>query len=360
MTTTRPPAQSKNLEASRNDHTDRNAILIARNRIKAAIRAYFETQGFVEVDTPCAQISPGNEIHLHGFETTLVGPDLKQHNVYFRTSPEYACKKILAAGEEKIFTFAPSFRNREKGPLHHHEFTMLEWYRTTPSYHEVIADCESILRIAFEITGRTHVNWKNRKCDPRLDVERITVIEAFKRYAGIELGDTFDKHATNRDALSKLAQAKGITCTQDDTWSDIFSRILTSHVEPKLGSGHPTILYDYPMSEAAWAARSRRDPKFADRFEFYFCGIELANGARELTDPSELQRRMTGAMDERQRIYGTTYPIDEELLAALLNMPETSGVALGFDRLVMLATGAPRIQDVMWAPLTFSDEDKSS
>ena len=334
-------------------HTDRRDLLKARNRIKAAIRAYFEVQGFTEVDTPNVQISPGNEIHLHGINTDLVGPDLQTHNTFLRTSPEFALKKILTAGEDKIFSFAPCFRNRETGPLHHHEFMMVEWYRTNKTCAEVINDTQALVRIACEVTQISKFNWRDNHCDPRANCEKFSVVEAFNRYANIDLTETFDSTSTDRDKLMKRATSIDIACAPDDTWSDIFSRILTSRVEPNLGIGCPTFLYNYPISEAAWAAPSARDPKFADRFELYCCGIELANGASELTDPQEQHRRMTAAMKERQRIYGESYPIDEEFLSALSDMPPAAGVALGFDRLVMLATGAQRITDVMWAPLRY-------
>ena len=338
----------------RGAHNDRRDILLTRNRIKKAISTYFEDQGFTEVDPPNVQVSPGNEIHLQAFKTTLIGSDKNRHDVYLRTSPEFACKKLLAAGEARVFTFAPSFRNCEQGPLHHHEFTMLEWYRTGASFEDVMVDCENILRIASDVTGTQSFDWRGRRCDPRSAIDKRSVVDAFKRHANIDLTDTFDESNTYVNKLQRAAQEIGVTCASDDTWSDIFSRILTSHIEPNLGIGSPTILHSYPMPEAAWAD-SNDDPKFADRFELYCCCIELANGARELTDAAEQRERFEEAMDEKERIYGERYPIDEELMAAFVHIPPSSGVALGFDRLVMLATGAQRITDVMWGPLTLAE-----
>jgi lysyl-tRNA synthetase class 2 len=143
----------------------------------------------------------------------------------------------------------------------------------------------------------------------------------------------------------------GLSVPAEYTWSYLFSRILVEKVEPKLGIGRVTILDRYPASEAALARRAPDDPRVAERFEIYACGVELANGFGELTDADEQRRRFMLEMEEKQRLYGETYPIDEELLAALPLMPEASGVAMGFDRLVMLAVGAPRIEDVIWVPV---------
>jgi lysyl-tRNA synthetase class 2 len=158
--------------------------------------------------------------------------------------------------------------------------------------------------------------------------------------------------AADKDALARQAADAGYPIVADDSWSDIFSRILTARVEPRLGLGRPVILDRYPRCEAALARATRDDQRLAERFELYLCGVELANGFGELTDAQEQRRRFEHEMDEKQRIYGESYPIDEDFLAALSDMPEASGVALGFDRLVMLATQAGRIDRVMWTPLS--------
>jgi lysyl-tRNA synthetase class 2 len=302
------------------------------------------------VETGILQISPGNETHLHAFATELIGPGGKRSPRYLHTSPEFACKKLLAAGEPKVFTLARAFRNRERGPLHHPEFTMLEWYRTNEPYEALMEDCAAILIEAAKAAGSLLFEWKGRSADPYTTPERLDVADAFQQSAGIDLLATLDDREGNRDRLAAAARKAGIQIADDDDWSDIFSRVLVERIEPKLGLGRPTLLDRYPLPEAAWALPAD-DARLAQRFELYACGVELANGFAELTDPVEQHRRFEAAMKERQRRYGEQYPIDTDFLAALGNMPPASGIALGFDRLVMLATGAPRIEQVLWAPV---------
>ncbi len=335
---------------SRAVHADRRPLLIARNRIKSAIRAWFETEGFVEVEAACLQVSPGNETHLHAFKTEAIGTDLARRDLYLHTSPEFAAKKLLAAGEEKIFTFAPVFRNRERGPLHAPEFTMLEWYRARSPYDTLWADCAAMLKIAADIAGRRHWSWRGRPCDIEANLDWTTLDQAFHQFCNISLRDMFDGASPNRDLFARAATAAGVRCADDDTWSDIFSRVLTEKIEPRLGNFRPEILCEYPTHEAALARPVAEDPLVAERFELYVCGVELANGFGELTDAAEQRRRFTAEMDEKARIYGERYPIDEEFLTALAHMPPASGCALGFDRLVMLATGAPSVDHVQWTP----------
>jgi len=325
-------------------HARRRPRLLARGRIKRALRGWFEADGFEEVEAAALQVSPGNEAHLHAFATDALGYDGARTPLYLHTSPEFACKKLLAAGETRIFEFARVWRNRERGDLHHPEFTMLEWYRAGAPYEQLMADCAALLALAAETTGAKAFTFRGRAIDPFAEPERITVVEAFEAYAGIDLlaglGD--------RDALAAVA---GVRTAPDDTWSDIFSRVLVEKIEPRLGDGRATILCEYPTIEAALARPKPGDPRVAERFELYACGVELANAFGELTDPEEQRRRFEAEMDEKHRVYGERYPLDEDLLAALPHMPSTSGAALGFDRLVMLATGAERIEQVLWTPL---------
>jgi elongation factor P--(R)-beta-lysine ligase len=326
-------------------------MLLARGRIKAAIRAWFEGQGFVEVETSCLQVSPGNETHLHAFKTDLIGTDLERRDLYLHTSPEFAMKKLLAAGEEKIFTFAPVFRNRERGALHAPEFTMLEWYRAGAPYETLWDDCAAILRISAEVTGHSKWTYRSKTCAAGKHYDWLTLNQAFHEFAEIDLSETYNAFKTNRDALAEQAQANGIQIGDDDTWADIFSRVLTEKIEPSLGNARPEILCEYPVHEAALARTLPHDPNVAERFELYVCGVELANGFGELNDAGEQRRRFEKWMDDKSRIYGERYPIDEDFLSALEHMPPASGCALGFDRLVMLATGAERIDQVIWTPL---------
>ena len=332
-------------------HLDRRPRLLDRNRIKSAIRAWFERQGFVEVDPGCLQVSPGNEAHLHAFRTELLGTDLARRDLYLHTSPEFAMKKLLAAGETKIFTFAPCFRNRERGALHAPEFTMLEWYRAGENTRALWQDCVDILRIAAETTGRQEWTWRERGCDVTKAHGSISLDQAFLQFAEIALYETYDAAGVDREALATRASVQGIGVTADDTWSDIFSKVLAEKIEPMLGLHRPEFLCEYPHHEAALARRMPGQSRLAERFELYACGIELANGFGELTDADEQRRRFEAEMAEKARVYGERYPIDEDFLAALAQMPAASGCALGFDRLVMLATGASHIDQVLWTPM---------
>jgi lysyl-tRNA synthetase class 2 len=325
-------------------HADRRPFLLARGRIKAAIRSWFISQGFIEVESGCLQVSPGNETHLHAFATELHGTDLSRRPLYLHTSPEFAMKKLLAAGETKIFTFAPVFRNRERGALHAPEFTMLEWYRANEPYEALFDDCATILKIATEAAGNASWSFRGKRCDPSSDYERLTVTQAFAQLAQIPLEE-------DRGRFASLSAQAGIRVAADDTWSDVFSRVLVEKIEPLLGSPRPTILCEYPIAEAALARTVAGDPSVAERFELYVCGVELANGFGELTDAQEQRRRFEKWMAEKSRIYGERYPIDDDFLASLAVMPPASGCALGFDRLAMLASGAERVDQVIWTPL---------
>jgi lysyl-tRNA synthetase class 2 len=332
-------------------HADRRPFLTARGRMTAALRRFFADADFVEVEAAILQVSPGNEAHLHAFSTALEGPDGTRMPLYLHTSPEFACKKLLAAGEGKIFDFAKVFRNRERGALHHPEFTLLEWYRASEPYEALMQDCATVLATCAEAVGTRNLTFRGRICDPFAAPERLTVAEAFARFAAIDLLATVTPAATDRDGLAAAASAAGIRVAADDGWSDIVSRVLVERIEPKLGIGRPTILYEYPVAEAALARPAAHDPRVAERFELYACGVELANAFGELTDAAEQRRRFESEMAEKQRVHGERYPIDEDFLAALAVMPEASGIALGFDRLVMLMTGAQRIEQVIWTPV---------
>lgn len=332
-------------------HADRRPFLMARNRIAASVRRWFEDQGFVETAAAALAVSPGNEAHLHAFATEAIGPGGERRPLYLHTSPEFAAKKLLAAGEQRLFEMARVWRNRERGPLHHPEFTMLEWYRAGEGYEAIMADCAALMRLAAEAAGSKVLSYRGREANPFAEPERLTLAEAFDRHAGVDLLATVAADAsTDRDALAAAAQGQGIRVAADDTWADVFSRVLVEKVEPNLGFGRATILCEYPASEAALARPKASDPRVAERFELYACGVELANCFGELTDPVEQRRRFEAEMAEKQRIYGERYPIDEDFLAALAHMPPASGGALGFDRLVMLAAGAQRIDQVLWTP----------
>jgi lysyl-tRNA synthetase class 2 len=327
-------------------------MLIARNRVVSALRGWFEARAFTEVETAALQISPGNEAHLHAFATEAVAPDGARAPLYLHTSPEFACKKLLAAGEERIFTLARVWRNRERGALHHPEFTLLEWYRAAQPYERLMDDCAELLGLAAEGAGTKRLSFRGVHADPFAAPERITLAEAFERFARIDLLATVEPTgSTDLDALAAAARRAGIRVAPDDTWADVFSRVLVEKIEPRLGQGRATVLYEYPTPQAALARPTAHDARVAERFELYACGVELANAFGELTDAAEQRRRFEAEMAEKARVYGERYPIDEDFLAALAHMPQASGAALGLDRLVMLSVGAARIEDVLWAPV---------
>jgi lysyl-tRNA synthetase class 2 len=330
-------------------HADVRPFLAARSAIVRAVRAWFDEQGFAEVETGILQVSPGNETHLHAPRTELTRADGGRAGRYLRTSPEFACKKLLAAGETKIFELARVFRDRERGDLHLPEFTMLEWYRANAGYDAVMADSIVIIAHAAQATGIGRFSFRGKVADPFAEPELLTVAAAFERFAGIDLLASIVDGRGDRAQLAAAATAR-VRISEDDTWSDIFSKVLVEYVEPRLGQGRLTVLFEYPAPEAALARTKPSDPRVAERFEIYACGVELANGFGELTDASEQRQRFTEAMDEKQRRYGERYPLDEDFLAAVGQMPQASGVALGFDRLVMLASGALRIDQVVWTP----------
>jgi lysyl-tRNA synthetase class 2 len=329
------------------------------------------------------QVSPGNETHLHGFSTEMIAGDGSRATAYLHTSPEYAMKKLLAAGETRIFAFARVFRNRERTALHAPEFTMLEWYRAGEGQEALMRDCAAVLRLAAEAAGTKRLSFRGREADPFAEPERLSVREAFVRYAGVDIFATSSAvmpglvPGTPHDGppqasppawmagtspamtgglcppavLAEACGRLGLRTAPDDSWSDLFSRLLSEKVEPNLGLGRPIFLVDYPAREAALARLSPDDPRVAERFELYACGVELANAFGELTDANEQRRRFEEDMALKQQLYGERYPIDEDFLACLPYMKETAGAALGFDRVAMLVCGAENIEDVQWTPV---------
>ncbi|MDB5487264.1 MAG: lysine aminoacylase GenX [Reyranella sp.] len=315
--------------------------LQARARLQADLRRWFASEGFVEVETPILQAAPGAEVHLTGFATEWELPDGEARERWLHSSPEFAMKKLLAGGLPKIFQFARVFRNAEGSAMHHPEFTMLEWYRASVGYQTIMADCAAILAL----TGVDELRWGGHVCDPKAEPERLTVAEAFVRYAGVDLFATVG----NAEALSG---ASGVAMHAGDAWEDVFFRIMFEKIESRLGMGRPTILCEYPISMAALARAKPGDPQVAERFELYVCGVELANAFGELTDPKIQRERLVADMDLKEELYGVRWPVDGDFLAALDHgLPDCAGIALGFDRLAMLASGASRIEDVLWLPV---------
>jgi elongation factor P--(R)-beta-lysine ligase len=336
----------------RDRHAERRGRLLARAQVSSFVRRWFEANGFVEVDPAAIQASPGNETHLLGFRTALILPDGSPREASLHTSPEFAMKKLLAAGEKRIFALTHVFRNRERTALHAPEFAMLEWYRVDAPLERIIEDCIALTALAAHIAGAKTFAFRGGEASPFEPPELLTVRDAFRRYAGVDLYDSLRTGGPpDTQTLARQAKDTGLRVAPDDDWSDVFSRLLTARVEPKLGIGRPTVLYAYPASEAALARVSVDDPRVADRFEFYCCGVELANAFHELTNAVEQRWRFEADMAAQQRIYGTSHPIDVDFLSALAEMPDASGGALGFDRLLMLATGADSVESVQWTPV---------
>ena len=337
---------------------ERRPYLHARAAIATALRQWFTSQGFIEVETPALQVSPGLEPHIRPFTTTLEAPfDQGSRRMYLQSSPEYAMKKLLAAGETKIFQLARVFRNGERGSTHEPEFTMLEWYRAEAGWQDLGADCEGLLRAALAAVDPAlsmgRLRWQDRAVDPAAPFERLSVAEAFTRHTGTDLLATApDPQRPDAGRLAAHASEIGIPTSPQDTWDDIVFRILLDRIEPHLGAQLPTLLHSWPASMAALARLDPTDARVAERCELYVAGLELANGFGELTDAAEQRRRFALEQVQKRELLGDDVPLDDDFLAALDHgLPPSAGMAMGFDRLVMLATGATEIRQVLWAPV---------
>ncbi|MEE2995629.1 MAG: EF-P lysine aminoacylase EpmA [Pseudomonadota bacterium] len=351
--------QNENLQSSseswwRPDRFEARAdYLVCRVDMLKSARELLDSIGYVEVDTPALQVSPGMEPHLNVFETILRDPCDDSRTIYLHTSPEFAMKKLLAAGMKRIFQFARVFRNGERSAKHHPEFTMLEWYCADADWRTLAEETADFVRAICGPVARHG----DCVCNISGSWEYLSVAEAVERNTGIDLLATApDPLVPDAEALRTAADGIGIHTIDDDTWEDIFFRIFLERIEPGLGMGVPTVLHSYPASMAALARISPEDPRISERFEIFVCGMELANGYGELTDVAE--QRVRFAAMTRQRIASgrDPVPVDEDFLAALQSgIPDCAGVALGFDRLVMLATGAERIEDVLWVPVSGVD-----
>jgi lysyl-tRNA synthetase class 2 len=316
-------------------HPDRLAarlpFLRRRGLLAAATRAFFTARGYTEVETPYAVRAPGEEVHLHPYR-------LEPSGLYLHTSPEFAMKKLLAGGAGKIFQLARVWRHEPASPTHAAEFTMLEWYAPGAGMDELIAEVREFLSVtlppSFTYAGHQIT---------LAAASRLSVQEAFARFAGVDVLATADDAAA-------LAQGAGATRRGDESWEDLFFRLLLERVEPKIGRAGPCFLTHWPAAQAALARRDPEDARVAERFELYIAGLELANAFVELTDATEQRARFAADRARRAALGGPTWPLDEDFLAAVAHLPSCAGIALGFDRLVMLATGAIRLQDVTWLP----------
>lgn len=336
-------------------------ILRLRQSARRAIRAYFDAEGFTEVDTPALQRSPGIEPHLHAFRTERLGPDLTPAGPhYLHTSPEFAMKRLLASGSGPIYQLAHVFRNAEDSPIHHPEFTMLEWYRVQATHTALMDDCDRLLATLAAALNRPMIEHSGGRTDITRTAVRVSLCEAFETYAGIDLAECLTPEgAFDRDRLGRAASRADCPPRPGDTDSDLFFRVLGERIEPNLGWDRPTLLYDYPACEAALARIRSDDPRFAERVELYVCGHEIANGFSELTDATEQRRRFEHDLAVKEALYGQRYPVDETFLQALEDgMPDSAGMALGFDRLLMLMAGAPRLDAILSLPVHPAQTDR--
>ena len=309
-----------------------------RARLNQEVRAFFDARGYLEVETDYAVRTPGEEVHLRPFRTERLSPHGERETLWLHTSPEFAMKKLLASGCGPIFQLARVWRNEEGSDRHAAEFTMLEWYRPGASMSALMDETEALLRATLPPV----VTCRGITCDLR-EFERITVAEAFARWVGA------DVLATANDPVALAAQA-GTRLRDGESWEDLFFRLLLERVEPELGQSRPSFLTHWPAAQAALARRDPADARVAERFELYVCGLELTNAFVELTDSVEQRARFIDDRQRRHALYGgPDWAMDDDLLALLPDMPACAGIALGFDRLAMLAAGVDDIAQVRWS-----------
>jgi lysyl-tRNA synthetase class 2 len=331
----------------------RMPFLRRRARLAAEVRAFLAARGYAEVETPCLVPVPGMEVHLRAFRTEYrahLGVGLPRA-LWLRTSPELALKRLLVAGAGPVFELARVWRNGEESPRHAPEFTMLEWYRPGLTLDGLMEETEALVRSVCP----ARVAHEGTETDLTLPFERLTMAEAFRRHCrGLDILSTVEAGTAEGDAaaLHAAAAAAGLDLPAELGWEDAFFHLLLTHIEPAIGRSRASFLTHWPAPQAALARRDPADPRAALRFELFVAGLELANAFDELTDPAEQRSRFTRDVEDRKRLAGEEgWEVDEDFLAALEHgMPASSGIALGFDRLAMLASGARRIEDVMWLP----------
>lgn len=323
---------------------------LMRERVIDAIRLFFKKQGFHEVETPLLVQSPGTEPYLEVFETTLKSPGSKDKQGFLLTSPEYAMKKLLAAGMGNIFQVGKSFRNQEGvSSRHNPEFTILEWYRTEADYLDIMADFEQMmLFILRSVTDqKTKLVFQGRSYNLTPPYPRMTVAEAFKKYVGVT-----SEQMLSRQELIKVARHKQYEVKKDSTWEEVYNQLFLNEIEPQLAKfDRPIFIYDYPVSQAALSKVKSDDPRFAERFEVYLAGLELGNAFSELVDATEQERRLKAELALRKKLGKVEFQLDIDFIEALKSgLPDTGGIAVGIDRLVMLFANATSIQDTLFFP----------
>ncbi len=342
---------TSNFETRKEVFTRKLPFLLAKNKIISAVKNFFDNENFTEVDTPILQYSPGMEVHLSAFETYFNSIDGSNKNkLYLHTSPEFSMKKLLSYGLKNIYQFTHTFRNEIVSNTHYPEFLMLEWYRTGVNYEKLMNDCENILKLALKTTGQDFFRYNDKICCPK--IEKLTIQNAFLKYCDFDILKTIDDtQKPTPKLITPFAKNLGVSVSITDTWDDIFEKLMLEFIESNLGIDNATILYEYPIHQAALSKAKETNKNIAERFELYICGVELANAFTELNDRKIQEARFIADQAEKQRLYNTTFPIDYEFLDSVENLPLCTGIALGVDRLVMLATHAADIKDLLWTEI---------
>jgi elongation factor P--(R)-beta-lysine ligase len=337
----------KTWELLKNDNTLWDRYFI-REKVLKAIRIFFEQQSFHEVETPLLLAKPAAESYVEVFETTLLDRFRNPYKGFLSTSPEVALKKLLVAGIGNCYSLTKSFRNMETfSNTHNPEFTILEWYRVQADYKDIMNDCEQLMRMIHSyIYGDKPLIYQGKIIDIQQPWERLTMKQAFKKFANIE----FDEFL-NEDNAKIIASQKGYQVESHNTWEELYNQIFLNEVEPFLGKGTPTILYEFPGSMAALSKRKPDDPRYAERFEFYIEGLELGDCYSELSDPKEQENRFQEELKEIKRLGKTSYDYDKDFIHALESgLPSCSGIAVGVDRLIMLFANTTNIRDTLFFP----------
>lgn len=330
---------------------------LVREQVVDATRAFFKQQGFHEVETPLLVEHPGTEPYLEVFETKLHTEGGKQRRAFLLTSPEFAMKKLLVAGSGNIFQICKSFRNYEgESSRHNPEFTIMEWYRTPGDYRDIMTDCEQLVQAVWRsvhaeeahTAERVTLEYQGRRFELQSPWPRLSVAEAFAKYVGVDTDDLL-----SFEGLKTAALKRGYQVELDTTWEQLYNQLFLNEIEPKLAEyDKPVFLYDYPASQAALSKKKLQDPRFAERFELYVGGLELANAFSELADPEEQADRFREELTLRRELGKIPYDMDEDYIAALSEgLPPTGGIALGIDRLVMLFANAESIEDTLFFPV---------
>lgn len=322
-------------------------LLQLRATVFKAIRSFLDSEGFTEVDSPLMVASPDTEPTIEPFKTTWLEQG-NEHIGYLTPSPEFLLKRVLAAGSGNVYQMSHVFRNYEPSQgKHNPEFMMLEWYRTNADYTDIMTDTENLVRAVFAAThpNEKQFSYQGNQIDLNGDWERLSVSEAFDKFANISQ-DTL----LNESALLAAAKDKGYD-TEGGSYDDAFFQIFLNEIEGKLGFEKPTFLYDYPASQAALARKKESDPRLAERFELYICGVELTNAFSELTNWQEQESRLQAQVATRKKNDQPNWDYDHDFIAALKQgLPVTGGIALGVDRFIMLMADAPDIISVLPFP----------